>query len=95
MGANHDHSFNRLSRRAIQRRFSPGVLGVRCDVLFTVVGWSVVEAVEPVPPLKRGRPASWEALIMVNDRLECWDWGRLQQALTFDEWAALPEPTPP
>lgn len=89
---------DRVSRRELQRKFTPGTLGVWGSTMFTVVGWSPVAPQPAVPsrgpdpgqgyftPAKAAKPASWEVAVLTGLTLQTWHWDVLKHCKTLEEW---------
>ncbi len=95
---------DRVSRRELTRKFTPGTLGVWGSTMFTVVGWSPTAAKPAVPgyesksgyliPAKEAQPASWEVAVLLDQRIETWSWTHLKGCKTLEEWASESDAVP-
>jgi len=88
------------SRRQVQRRFPPGsfIINHPGDRIALVVGWGPTESTlrqsitEPSRML--GRPRSWVAYIIEDNRIKTVMWEVVRDGYTMEEWEALREAGP-
>ena len=76
------------SRRQVQRRFPPGAFLYAGGALCVVVGWVPVAPKALAFSGGRMSAATWEALLLINERMQTMRWENVRECWTLEEWEA-------